>query len=668
MPSILARTTTLIIFALLLFVAPAFAIGDEPPAWLRSVAQTSAPAYDKEVPGVVLLNEQRVIVNSDGETMTTSMYAVRLFNRTGRAAARAVESYNTDASKIKEMRAWLIRANGDVKRYGKSETIDVASASAGGGYYSESRVRVIDAGDDAEAGDVFGYEVTTEDKSFFTQFEWRFQGGTGAFDGRLPALASRYTLTLPAGWQAESVTFNHDKIAPVIAGSTYAWELKNLAPIDPEPASPEVSALAPRIGISYFPSAGKQLAGGTFTSWNDASRWLTNLMDAQAAPDDAIANKARALTANAKTEYDRIAAISRYVQNIQYVAISMNLGRGGGYKPRSASEVFAKSYGDCKDKANLMRAMLKSINITSYLVTIYAGDRTYVRDAFPSPQQFNHCIIAVKVSDDTKAATIITHPTLGRLLIFDATDETTLLGDLPEHEQDSFALIIAGADGTLVRMPATAPEANQTERIITAELDAEGSIKANVREMATGQVASTFRREWRDMPKPDYNRMIEDWISRGATGAIVPSFNPTDNPAENRFQLTVDFTAPRYAQSMQGRLLVFKPAMLSRRSSMPLTAATRKHPIVLDAESYTEIANIKLPAGFEVDELPDATKLETAFGTYKTTYEVKDNQLVFTRRLLVRAVTIPAKDYDAVRAFYGRILAAEQAPAVLAKK
>lgn len=662
-------STRIATFALVILSASSvFAVGDEPPAWLRSAAMQSAPGYDKEVPGVVLLNEQRVTVTASGETMTTTMYAVRLLNRNGRGAAHAAEAYNTDASKIREMRAWLIKPGGNVKRYGKSEALDIAQASAGGGYYSESRVRVIDAEDDAETGDVFGYEVTTEDKSFFTQFEWRFQGGIGAFNGRMPALASRFILTLPVDWRAESVTLNHEKLAPVVNGSTYTWELKNLAPIDPEPMSPEVSALAPRIGVSYFPAAGKQLAGGTFTNWSDASRWLTTLMDAQSTPDEAIAAKARALTANAKTEFERIALISRYVQNIQYVAISLNVGRGGGYRPRSASEVFAKSYGDCKDKANLMRAMLKTVGITSYLMPVYSGDRTYVREIFPSPQQFNHCIIAVKVADDTKAATIVMHPTLGRLLIFDPTDETTLLGDLPDHEQDSFALVVAGEQGALLRLPSTTPEANQTERVINAQLDVNGGLAVKVQETAHGQDASQFRRQLRDMPKADYQTMIERWITRGATGASAPTFSPSDDPAANRFQLNVDFNAPSYAQSMQGRLLVFKPVILSRRTSSYFSESKRKHPIVLDAQAFTETVNIKIPAGFIIDELPDKLELVAPFGSYITSYDVKDDQLTFTRRLVVRAMTIPASDYEKVRNFYGRILAAEQSPAVLAKK
>ena len=72
--------------------------------------------------------------------------------------------------------------------------------------------------------------------------------------------------------------------------------------------------------------------------------------------------------------------------------------------------MLAKAYGDCKDKANLMRAMLKTVGITAYPVFIYSGDATLVREEWPSPTQFNHCIIAMKVGDETQAPTVVQHP------------------------------------------------------------------------------------------------------------------------------------------------------------------------------------------------------------------------------------------------------------------
>ncbi len=644
---------------LLLVVSPAVA-GDEAPAWLLQAAAITPPSYEKDVPAVVLVNDQKVTVTEDGRVITSRNYAVRILIREGRDYAFAREEYQTDTAKVREIHAWLLRPAGPVRRYGKDETMDVALSTDD--VYNEYRLKVISAEKDADAGSVFGYSIVSEDRSIFSQFEWEFQD-------RIPSLVSRFTLALPNGWRSTSVTFNHEKIEPKIEGSTYTWELRDAPPIEPEPMSPPVSNLAPRIAVSYFPAEGSSNATvKTFADWAQVSAWMSELEDPQVTVNDALSTKARELTANAKSELEKIQAIGRYVQSVKYISIQIGLGRGGGYRPHAATEVFAKSYGDCKDKANLMRAMLKVVGITSFPVSIYSGDPDYVRAEWPSPQQFNHCIIAVKVSDETQAQTVVQAARFGRLLIFDPTAEETPVGDLPSYLQGSLALIDAKDSDALVKMPVTSPESNELERVVDASIDSAGALSANIHENANGQWASAYRREFRNESKADYIKRIEGWVATGAAAATVHKVEPRDDNPANRFKLDVDFVAPRYGQLMQDRLLVFKPAIVSRRESLSLTAGRRKQPVVLHSNSYSETVRVKLPAGFDVDEMPDAVKLDTSFGSYSTNYEVKDGQLIFTRKLVQKAATIPADQYNSVRSFFEKIRAAEQAPVVLARK
>ena len=444
--------------------------------------------------------------------------------------------------------------------------------------------------------------------------------------------------------------------------------MQNIAPIPWEAGSPRVTSLAPRVAISYFPPGDNATAIRTYASWAEVSHWLSELHEPQWVPDAAITAKVRELTAGAKTELEKIRAIARYVQDIRYISIDIGVSRGGGMRPHAASEVFAKSYGDCKDKANLMRAMLKVLDIKAYPVGIYSGDPTYVREEWASPFQFNHCIIAIRVSDDVQLATVVTHPKLGRLLIFDATDDDTPVGDLPEHEQGSFALVVAGDEGALLRMPVTPPEVNGVARLIQATLAADGSLTATLSDNAHGSYASSYRSQFRHESSANYQKLIEGWISKGATSAKVSKIDPKDNSTEGRFDLNLDFSAEGYGQVMQQRLLVFKPAIVSRRNALSLTESKRKYPVVLHSNAFSETVKVKLPDGFDVDELPDPVKLETGFGTYQTSYEVKDRELIFTRTLAQKAATIPTDQYPAVRSFYEKIRAAEQSPVVLAKK
>ena len=631
---------------------------DDVPAWLKAAAAAGVPAQPKDVHAVVLHDESVVTVSADGRTSTLTTYAVRILGREARALAAAAAPYDTDnGGKVRELRAWMVRPDGSFTKYGKNETVDRMASSSN--LYDESRVMEIDAEADAEVGYVFGYQSVVEERPWFPEVRWWFQGFH-------PSRASRLTVVVPPGWRVAGTVFNAAKVEPAVAGNSYTWEMRDLARVEFEPAAPSLRALAAHVAVNYFPDSGATAAQiRAFESWADISKWYAGLADPQSEPDEAISAKARELTAGARTELERVQAIGRYVQNIQYVSIQIGIG---GWRPHSAREVFAKQYGDCKDKATLMRAMLKVVGLDSYHVLIYSGDRTRVRDDWASPGQFNHCILAVRVGPETKAPAVVEHARLGRLLIFDATDDSTPVGDLPDDEQGSFALVAAGADGALLRMPVTPPEENMWRREVEAGLAADGSLTATMRERLAGQSAVSYRRSFKGLAKSDFAGLVERWVSGGAAGAKFAKIEPADDHGAGRFALDVEFSAARYGQNMQDRLLVFRPALVSHGGSPRLAEPTRKHPVVLESKAFSETVRFKLPAGFAVDELPDAVKLNAEFGDYTATYEVKDGHLVFTRTLVQRATVLPAARYKEARDFFVRVRASEEAPIVLARQ
>ena len=652
-----SRSPLLVAALVLGFVTTAFA--DDPPQWLRTAASQAVPSYAKDVPGVVMHSEQQVTLTSDGKLVTVENYAVKLLNREGRRLAMASAFYLVSSGKVRDMDAWLIRADGTVKTYDKKVMLDIIADSDD--VYNEGRLKVIDGSDDIDIGQVFGYSVTSEDIPLFYQDTWSFQN-------HLPTLLSRYSLNLPQGWKASSLTFNAANITPQVNGSSYVWEMRNLSPIPPEPMSPGVANLSPRIVVNYSPEDASQGVNRAFAGWTDVSRWAAAMYDPQVIVDDSIAIKARELTANAPSELDKIRAIGAFVQNLQYISIDIGVGHGNGYRPRPSNLVLSRGYGDCKDKANLMRALLKSLKIDSYPIAIFSGDPTFVRAEWASPRQFNHCIIAVKVSDTTISPTIIDQPKLGRLLIFDATDPYTPVGDLPDYLQGSNALLIAGDNGGLAKMPITPPDSDRLERSIDVTLNEAGMIKGKISERATGQTSSAFRRELRGLSASDYKKSLEGWLTRGATGAQLVSFKPLDKQAENGFDLDMEFAVPQYGQLMQNRLLVFKPAVVGRRNVMTLTEPKRTNPIEIDSNSMHETVTFSLPAGFIVDEMPTPVNLSTQFGTYSTKYESKDGKLVFTRLMTMSRTLVPADKYASVRDFFSAIREAEQSPVVLLRQ
>lgn len=649
----------LVILALVLIFAADALADDTPPAWLKQASSIQTPTYDKDVPAVVLLDEQQITLGSDGKLTTVTNYAVKILVREGKEYARAFAPYIVSSGNVRDIEGWLIRPNGTTRNYDKKTIVDLIADPED--VYNEYRIKLIDASDEADTGYIFGFTVVSEERPLFYH-------DSRSFQSNLPTMLSRYTLNLPSGWKAASRTFNTAEIKPQINGTSYTWQMNNLAPIKDEPLSPSVRNLAPRININYSPDDRQQAVNKAFADWTEVSQWATGIYDPQVVIDDNVAAKARDLTANAKTEFEKIRAIASYVQNLQYISIDIGLGHGNGYRPRPSTTVLSRGYGDCKDKANLMRAMLKVLKIDAYPIAIYSGDPTFVREEWASPDQFNHCIIAVKIGDETKAATVITHPTLGRLLIFDATDENTMLGDLPDYLQGSFALIIAGQNGGLVKMPVTPPDTDLLERKIEVSLSELGEIKGKIKENAFGQTSKIFRGELRTLSSSDYRKAIEGWLTRGATGAQLLDMKTADRQLDSSFDLDVDFVASRYGQLMQGHLLVFKPVIVGRRNGLFLTEEKRFNPVMLDSGAMKETIIFNLPAGFVVDEVPDAVNLEMPFGKYTTSYEVKEHKLYFTRSLTTTRTTIPVDKYKQVKDFYAKMRDAEQSPVVLLRK
>ena len=484
------------LFVGLLLAALPGAAADKPPSWLAEMATREVPKYESTVDYVVLFDEESVTVDPSGVVVTRERKAVKILTRSGRRAASAAVLYRRDTGKVRSLDAWLIYSSGKHKTYGKKETADTALAS--NDVYNESRLRVINGSADADPGAVFGYESVSEDRSVFTQFLFQFQGAA-------PSLTARFSVELPAGWEAEAKVFNHEPIEPLVQGNRRTWELRNLEPIKDEPARPDNDAIAPRLAVSYFPPPDAAGLGPAFRDWPTVSTWLNGLNETQYKPDDTVAAKARELTAGASTDLDKIAALARYAQDVKYVSIQTGVGRGGGYKPHAATDVLANNYGDCKDKANLLRSMLDAMGVKAYPVAIYSSDRSFVREEWASPQQFNHAILAISVPADTDLPAAKDYDGFGRLLFFDPTDPHTPFGQMPEDEQDAWALLVAPENGGLVRTPSTSP-AGQSAR-------AHGRGDARRRRDDPGELAGGVLRRF---------RFGEPRAAQGAGAAGVP--------------------------------------------------------------------------------------------------------------------------------------------------
>ena len=632
------------------------AAGDEAPGWLRELTSVTVPPQSAKVAAYVLWDEEAITVEPTGRKIFVRRQAIRILNGEGRRYGQAVESFLAGSSKVRDLRAWVISASGQTKFYGKDKVVERGVVTDD--LYSDARIRQI-AGE-VDPGGTFGFESTVEDSSVFLQAQFGFHSG-------IPVHLARFSVTLPPDWQLKSTLLNHAGLVPKVEGSTHTWEMRELPYFEREPASPGLGRLGPRIAVSFVPPAAAAGAsvGRVVRDWADVSRWMAELSDPQAQPDPAITAKAAQLTAGFTTELDRLRALARFAQSIRYVSIQRNIGRGGGYQPHPAKDVFNKAYGDCKDKATLMRAMANSLGFTTYGVSAYSGDRDAVRPSWASPHQFNHAIMAIGVADSTDTPSVTAVPGLGRLLFFDPTDSNTAFGHLPLDEQGSYVLIEAGDRGQLIQLPMAQARANLVERTIQMRLMPAGGMQATLQEKSLGGAATMERSRFKQLTADNYRRLMERWVARSVPGSNLDKVTQEDT--DEAFTIRLSVAAASYGKMMQNRLLVFRPTAVMRGSYSPFTEAKRTHPIVLDPEAFTESTTVTLPAGFKVDELPEPVTLRTTFGEFRSSYEAKDGQVLVQRSLEVHSATVPADRYAEVKNFFEQVQGHEQAPVVLIK-
>jgi hypothetical protein len=396
--------------------------------------------------------------------------------------------------------------------------------------------------------------------------------------------------------------------------------------------------------------------------------WYKNLVSSQMDASDAIKQEVNLLTAGKTTALAKMQAIAAFVQHdIRYVAVELGIG---GWQPHTASDVFAHRYGDCKDKATLMHAMLAVTGVESYHVVINAR-RGAVTGDMPAHNGFNHAILAIKLPDDVSDPSLIAvikHPTLGRILFFDPTNELTPFGQIGGSLQANYGLLVAPNGGELIKLPQQAPEMDGIQRVGKMSLDINGKLNGDVRELRMGDQARSERRRIRSVTKDsDRIKPIE-----GILAGSLPNFQivkahalnieRTDQP----FGFDYSFESNNYAR-MAGNLLLIRPRVLGIKSSGILeTKEARKFPLEFEGPSRdTDSFEIALPPGYEVDELPPPTDADFSFGSYHSKTEVTGNVLHYTRSLEIKELSVPVNQMDELRKFYRMIASDERNTAVL---
>jgi hypothetical protein len=637
--------------------APRAFAGDAPP-WMHALVNVPLPTYDEKTDAVLLYSETNVTVVSADKMRRQVREAYKILRPNGRHHGTVRVPFDAQ-SKITGLHAWCIPAQGKDYEVKEKDAIEQAYMPEFV-LASDAKVKVLQI-PAPDVGNIVGYEYEMEERPVFLQDIWEFQE-------RDPVRESHYSLQLPAGWEYKASWLNHPEAKPTqTASNSWQWVVSDIKEIRHEPFMPPFDGVAGRMVLSFFTS--EKIALNSNVDWDAMGKWYSNLIGGRIDASPEVKQQVAALTASKTTPLQKMQAIAGFVQqDIRYVAIELGVG---GYQPHPASDVFAHRYGDCKDKATLVRSMLRELGIDSYHVVIYTA-RGAVTPQTPAHHGFNHAILAIKLPDgltDPSLVATIDHPKLGKLLFFDPTNDLISFGQLPGYLQANYGLLVTADSGELVELPQQPSSMNSIRRAAKLTLDPRGTLTGEVRETRLGERAASERWRLRTVTKDiDRIKPIEELLAGSLanfriTRATLSNEQRTDQP----FGFNYSFESLNYAKNA-GNLLLVRPRVIGNKAlSFLETKEPRRFPIELEEPTQdTDSFEISIPSGYVVDDLPPPVDVDYSFASYHSKTVVTGNVVGYTRTFEVKELSVPVNKAEDLRKFY-RIIASDERNSVVLK-
>jgi len=354
------------------------------PAWVEPVpVDASLTAPDEARSGVdyILMDDQVRVVGASHERYRH--LAHRVLSAEGVANGSEIRiDFDPEYRRLVVHGVWLQRGGrriaalrpGDVKVLQRETDLDRRQ-------YDGTLTAVIFVSD-VRVGDVVEYAFTLRGAN--SVFGGRYAGG---FDlaYRTPVGRIRARLLWPEG-RPMFTKLHGLHLSPRVVRrggvAEHVWERTTVPAVAAESDLPSGFDPYPWVEVTDWPSL------------NAVARWAAALYP-DAPPGPALARQIETWR-RLPTEEARAQAALRFVQDeVRYLGIEMG---PNSHRPHAPDEVFARRFGDCKDKSFLLVRALRALGIEAAPALVNTSIRDAVEDRAPTPLAFDHVIVAARIS------------------------------------------------------------------------------------------------------------------------------------------------------------------------------------------------------------------------------------------------------------------------------
>ncbi|MEL7361549.1 MAG: DUF3857 domain-containing protein [Bacteroidota bacterium] len=357
----------------------------------------------------------------------------------------------------------------------------------------------------------------------------------------------------------------------------------------------------------------------------------------------ALRSQVEEVTAGLSDPAEKMAALYDYVRT----SIRHD-GRRGYLTSASLKETLEERSGSAADLNLLLLQMLREADIGAVPVLLSTRDHGLVQVAYPLITQFNYVAVLASVGNAS--------------YWLDATDPMRPMGLLPAEALAGKGWVPDKDAPMWIPIDVLGPG----KRAISFEgdLGEDGTLTAAIRLRAEGYDAIWMRRRVDEASPEAFMRdYLSDMPGVVLDSARVESLTDLGAPLD----LYAYVHVPDYAQTA-GDLYFFNPVPLDRYLENPFTSPERLFPVDFNYPRTHRLTGIvRLPEGFVVDEMPDPVRLTFArdAGTYQCQLGEQAGQLVVRRSVNLRAVSVEPRVYPELRAYYDRMVSADDQMVVL---
>ncbi len=600
-----------------------------------AIARTPPPRRDQE--DAAILSETKVTkVHPSGLSSTWYQVVARAYTPRGTESLRAHPiAYVPGRQDIRVERARVWKPDGSVVE--THQEADRSTSEPWYRLYYDTRVRqvVVPA---LAPGDVLELAWRVDDVASENLLSDYF-GEVVPFSETARKERMDYVLLAPASRPIHSSD-------PALSGVTrqerdlpggvreYRWTATDLPRILPEPGMPGQAESSASVHVS------------TYASWDEVARFYEGLVREQIRPGPGVrAESARIVAAvrarpeNASLDEKALrreivkAVYDDVVTGTRYVGLEFGIH---GYKPYNVEQVLLRRFGDCKDKASLMHALLEAAGIDSRLVLLRMRRLGALPPAPASLAVFNHAILYVPEFD----------------LWLDGTATGSGSRELPSEDRGATVLVVnPGGPPTFGLLPEAVAGDDRVVTEVRGVLSADGSASATGTLSVSGVQAPEFRRAYGT--ESGRRAALERGFARTLPGLKVESVETGDlSRIEQDVTLSFRASAPRVARPESGGLALAPFGQGQNWMEGFAALAERRYDLVLTSPFEQRFTFVwELPAGMVPAGLPSPERREGPFGDWSVSLQMEGGKLRAAGVLRVTTRRIAAADYPAFRDF-----------------